>query len=74
MEKPSYLYTLRPFSTPTVMYAMHVSKIREFSLQTLLHSPILLHEMICLDLVIRFFSPRLFLAVRLLTVTAKTGA
>ena len=62
------------FSHPLVVYAMHVWKLKEFSLQTILQSLLLLHGMIYLDLVSGFSAHGFFLAVKLLTVRAPTGA
>lgn len=60
--------------SPAVVYAMHVSKLKEFSLPTILQSLLLLYGMIYLDLVSGFSARGFFLAVRLLTVRAPTGA
>jgi len=60
--------------TPAIVYAMHVWKLKEFSLQTILQSLLLLHGMIYLDLVSGFSAHGFFLAVKLLTVRAPTGA
>lgn len=60
MEQPFNLFLQGSVFTPTVVYVTHVPKFKKFSPPTLLQSLLLLHEMICLDVVIWFFSPWLF--------------
>lgn len=70
MEQLLNLFPQGSVFTPAVVYAMH----KEFSLQTILQSLLLLHGMFYLDLVSGFSAHGFFLAVKLLTVRAPTGA